>query len=171
MTIRGWGALRQNKTFPNTNKVFIASAFTWTDAEESIRIEAIEAIKKACQSLGFEASPVSQNHTDNITDRIMAEIRRSRFVVVELTYHNRGAYYEAGFAKGLGIPVYFVVREGFTSHDLSDDSTGKRIHFDIAQIMYRTWKQPKDLEESLQNWIEDTIGHYGDLLLRSSQGV
>jgi len=58
-------------------------------------------------------------------------------VVVEITYHNRGAYYEAGFAKGLGIPVYFVVRKGFTSLIPDDNSTGRRIHFDIAQIMYR----------------------------------
>jgi nucleoside 2-deoxyribosyltransferase len=56
---------------------------------------------------------------------------------VEITYHNRGAYYEAGFAKGLGIPVYFVVRKGFTSLIPDDNSTGRRIHFDIAQIMYR----------------------------------
>ena len=84
-------------------------------------------------------------------------------MVVELTYHNRGAYYEAGFAKGLGIPVYFVVREGFTSHDPADDATSKRIHFDIAQIIYRVWKQPKDLEQVLQDWIESTIGRYGEL--------
>lgn len=169
MTIRGWGALRQNKAFPNTNKVFIASAFSWSKGEENIRNDAIEAIKRACQTLGFEASPVSQDHTDNITDRIMAEIRRSRFVVVELTYHNRGAYYEAGFAKGLGIPVYFIVREGFTSHNPADDSTGMRIHFDIAQIMYRVWKQPKDIEQVLRDWIESTIGRYGELRSRNNQ--
>lgn len=163
MTIRGWGALNQKKVFSNTNKVFIASAFSWNEGEENIRSEAIEAIKRACRTLGFEASPVSQDHTDNITDRIMAEIRRSRFVVVELTYHNRGAYYEAGFAKGLGIPVYFVVREGFTSNNPADDAISKRIHFDIAQIMYRIWKQPEDLEKVLQDWIESTIGRYGEL--------
>ena len=169
MTIRGWEALRKRNSFPNTNKVFIASAFRWAEGEENIRNDAIEAIKRACQTLGFEASPVSQDHTDNITDRIMAEIRRSRFVVVELTYHNRGAYYEAGFAKGLGIPVYFIVREDFTSHDPTDDSTGKRIHFDIAQIMYRVWKQPNDIEQVLRDWIESTIGRYGELRSRNIQ--
>ena len=61
----------------------------------------------------------------------MVEIRRSRLVVVEITYHNRGAYYEAGFAKGLGIPVYFIGREGFKSHNPANNSTGMRIHFDM----------------------------------------
>ena len=82
---------------------------------------------------------------------------------------NRRAYYEAGFAKGLGIPVYFIVREGFTSHNPADDSTGMRIHFGTAQIMYRVWKQPTDLEQVLRDWIESTIGRYGELRSRNIQ--
>jgi len=34
----------------------------------------------------------------NIVDRLMTEIRESRFVVVDLTGHRRGVYFEAGLA-------------------------------------------------------------------------
>lgn len=160
LTVKGWEALRKRNIFPSTNKVFIATAFNWQE-DDSVRVEAIEAIKRACKSLGYDADTVTQHHTENITDRIMAEIRRSRFVITELTYHNRGAYYEAGYARGLGLTVFHVVREGFTSHVPADDASGKRIHFDVQQIMYRVWKNPADLEAKLKDWIEATIGRHG----------
>jgi nucleoside 2-deoxyribosyltransferase len=117
----------------------------------------IAAIKRACSNLGYEADVVSQGHTGNITDKIIAEIKRARFLIAELTYNNRGVYFESGFARGLGIPVFHVVREGFTS---GNDKDGKKIHFDIAQVMYRTWQTDVDLEEKLSNWIESTIGRF-----------
>ena len=36
------------------------------------------------------------------------QIRASRFVICDLTHGNRGAYWEAGFAEGIGRPVIFV---------------------------------------------------------------
>jgi nucleoside 2-deoxyribosyltransferase len=157
MTVKGWQEVRSRNVFPNTNKVFIATQFQWPE-EDAVRAEAIEAIKRACRSCGYEAEVVGQDHTGNITDRIIAEIRRAQFVVAELTYNNRGVYFESGFARGIGRHVFHVVREGFTS---GDDKDGKRIHFDIQQVMYRTWKQPNDLEATLRNWIEAAIGMFG----------
>lgn len=161
VTVSGWDILRKGNISFHSNQVFIATAFDWPN-EDAERIQTISSIQKACSSLGYEANTVSQDHTDNITDRILAEIRRSRFVVAELTYHNRGVYFEAGYAKGLGIPVYFVVKEGFTSQNPLDDRNGKRIHFDIAQVMYRKWKSPEDLEAQLKDWIEATLGPFSN---------
>ena len=160
VTVNGWDILRKGNLSFNSNHVFIATAFDWPNEDNAERIQSIAAIRKACSSLGYEANTVSRDHTENITDRILAEIRRSRFVIAELTYHNRGVYFEAGYAKGLGIPVYFVVKEGFTSQNSSDDRDGKRIHFDIAQVMYRRWKSPDDLESQLKDWIEATTGPF-----------
>jgi nucleoside 2-deoxyribosyltransferase len=36
------------------------------------------------------------------------EIRTSRFLIADLTHENRGAYWEAGFAEGLGKPVIYT---------------------------------------------------------------
>lgn len=160
ITVEGWESTRIKQEHIASNKVFIATAFHWPKSEE-VRIKAIEAIKEACNNLGYDADIVSQEHTENVTNRIMSEIRDAKFVVAELTFHNRGVYFESGYARGLGKNVFHVVREGFTSTRHEDDPEGKRIHFDIAQVLYRVWKEPEDLRTSLEEWINATIGRYG----------
>lgn len=44
-----------------------------------------------------------------LIDNIMrAKIRDAAFVIVDLTHDNSGAYWEAGFAEGLGKPVIYI---------------------------------------------------------------
>ena len=44
-----------------------------------------------------------------IIDNIMrAEICDAAFVVIDLTHDNSGAYWEAGYAEGLGKPVIYI---------------------------------------------------------------
>ena len=44
-----------------------------------------------------------------VIDNIMrAQIRDAAFVIVDLTHDNSGAYWEAGFAEGLGKPVIYI---------------------------------------------------------------
>jgi hypothetical protein len=155
VTPKGWEVIRQRSMPLHTNKVFIATQFEWP--EKSLHGEAMEAVKKACKNLGYDADFVGQNHTGNITDRIVADIRKSRFVVAEFTYNNRGVYFESGLARGYGIPVFHLVRDGFTD---GRDEDGKKVHFDLAQVMYRKWSTPKDLEKQLYDWIEATLGRF-----------
>jgi len=159
ISIDGWEYLRSSSSGRSGNYVFIATAFSWPE-DNQLRSEAVEAIQKVCSRLGYEANIVSQGHTENITDRILAEIKRAKFVIAELTYHNRGVYFESGFARGLGKNVFHLVREGFTSQNPDDDKEGKRIHFDIAQVQYRRWKDVAELESQLEPWIEATVGRY-----------
>ena len=56
------------------------------------------------------------------------ELRTAKFVVAELTYGNRGAYWEAGFAHGLGKPVFYLCdgarfRRGATHFDTNHHFT------------------------------------------------
>ncbi len=47
-----------------------------------------------------------------IIDNIMrAQIRDAAFVLVDLTHDNHGAYWEAGYAEGLGKPVIYICEE------------------------------------------------------------
>ncbi len=47
-----------------------------------------------------------------IIDNIMrTQIRDAAFVVVDLTHDNSGAYWEAGYAEGLGKPVIYICEE------------------------------------------------------------
>ena len=69
----------------------------------------------------------------------------SRFVVVDLTHRNNGAYFEEGYAMGLGKTVIQLCKKGV------------ELHFDIAQINTIMWEDEKDIPLRLKNRIEATI--------------
>ena len=87
-------------------------------------------------------------HVGKIDDQIIAEIRKSRFVVADFTDHRGGVYFEAGFAMGLGLPVIWTCRR--------DDLP--RLHFDIRQYNCIDWQDPSELAQRLQRRIEAVVG-------------
>ncbi len=153
LTNKGWHEIEKNLKSAVSSKAFIAYRFKWPE-EENIKDEMIEATRKACKACGFEANPVSPHHTGQITDRIIADIKSSRFVIADFTYNNHGVYYEAGFARGLGIPVIHTVKKG---HIDGLEEQFKKMHFDIKQINYIEWETPSDLEQQLKDRIEAVI--------------
>ena len=67
-----------------------------------------------------------------IIDNIMrVRIRDSRFVIADLTHGNNGAYWEAGYAEGLGKPVIYICEQG------KFDSNGT--HFDTNHCTTVPW--------------------------------
>jgi hypothetical protein len=65
-------------------------------------------LKSAVARTGFDLRTTHDDHqtAGSIDNRMRVELRTSRFVVCDLTHGNRGAYWEAGFAEGLGRPVF-----------------------------------------------------------------
>jgi nucleoside 2-deoxyribosyltransferase len=76
-----------------------------------------------------------------IDDRLRVAIRQARFVVADLTHHNRGAYWEAGFAEGLGKPVIYTCRR-----DVFEDGTAGT-HFDTNHHLTVVW-EVENLDEA-----------------------
>ena len=113
-----------------------------------------KGIKPAIKDSGYE--PLRVDKTEYIgktDDRIIAEIRRSRFIVADFTHDKekgvRGnVYYEAGFGHGLGIPVIFTCHK-----DLINE-----VHFDTRQYNHIVWDTVEDLREKLANRISAVIG-------------
>ncbi len=68
---------------------------------------------------------IDQPKAGVIDNRLRIEIRRSRFVIADLTHHNHGAYWEAGIGEGLGIPVIYTCRR-----DVLIGESNEMIHFD-----------------------------------------
>jgi nucleoside 2-deoxyribosyltransferase len=124
-----------------------------------------EGIEPAIRTAGY--GPVIIRNVEfngGIMDRIQAEIRRSRFVVADLTENRAGVYHEAGFAAGLGIPVFYMAR---TDHL---DPQGKSfLHFDVRHLNVTAWEETKldDLAERLKARIQATLGD-GPLLTASA---
>lgn len=112
-----------------------------------------KGIALAVRDAGYEPLRIDgKEHNNKIDDEIIAEIRRSRFVIADFTQGDSGArggvYYEAGFAHGHRIPVIFCCREDVMS----------KVHFDTRQYNHITWNTPEELRKRLSQRISATIG-------------
>ena len=114
-----------------------------------------EAFRVAITSSGYSMRAIDEKeHNNQIVPEIFYEIERSKFVVVDVTYPNYGAYYEAGYAYGLGKEVIVCCsKEAFENKD----GTHIRPHFDISQKSMVIWDNLDDLKVRLQRRIEATV--------------
>jgi nucleoside 2-deoxyribosyltransferase len=94
----------------------------------------------AIRAAGYDPLRIdAKEFIGGISDEIMAEIRRSRFVVAGYTQPRSGVYFEAGFALGLDLPVIPTCRA---------DEIGQ-LHFDIRNLNTLAWSKPDDLAVKL----------------------
>ena len=105
-----------------------------------------EAIRLGIQDAGYIAIFIDEvQHNEFITPELLKHIRDSRFVVADLTHQNNGAYFEEGYAMGLGKPVIQLCQRGVD------------LHFDIAQKNTIMWESETEIPERLKNRIIATI--------------
>lgn len=124
-------------------QVFIAMWFN-----ESVQSAFSEGIYKAIEDTGYVPVRIDyKEHNEKICDLIIAEIRKSKFVVCDFTGHRGGVYFEAGYAMGLGKPVIWTCRES----DIGE------AHFDTRQYNHIVWKDERDLYSKLYRRIQATI--------------
>jgi hypothetical protein len=109
------------------------------------------AIAIGIEDAGYRPHLVNlREHNDKIDDEIIAQIRKSRFVLADFTGHRGGVYFEAGFAKGLHLEVIWTCRKD----QLND------LHFDIRQYNCIDWEPDKFTEFSkrITYRIESVLG-------------
>ena len=107
-----------------------------------------DGLKLGIEDCGYDALRVDRKqHNEKICDVIIAEIRKSKFLVADFTRHRNGVYFEAGMMMGLGRPVIFTCQK---------DDLGK-VHFDTRQYNHIEWETPAELREKLKSRIQATI--------------
>ena len=149
ITVNGYAYLSDlEKKTVDSKQAFVAMWF-----DDTMKAAYDEGIALAIREAGYEPLRIDRKeHINKIDDEIIAEIRRSRFLVVDFTQGKTGArggvYYEAGFAHGLNIPVVFTCREDAISN----------VHFDTRQYNHITWRTPEELRAQLAQRISATIG-------------
>jgi hypothetical protein len=112
ITGTGWRRIDKLKRAHVASRyAFFARKFANTDLDRVY----VECLQPAVKQTGYDLRTVTQKagHIDAI---IEDEIRRCRFLIADLTDDNSGAYWEAGFAEGLGKPVIYVCRESVETH-------------------------------------------------------
>jgi hypothetical protein len=114
----------------------------------------VEILKPSAKQAGFELYRLDDTpRAGLIDDRLRVEIQSSDFLVADLTHDNHGAYWEAGYAEGLGKPViYLCEKEKFES-----DKT----HFDTNHHLTIIWDKDamQKVGEDLKATIRATLPH------------
>ncbi len=158
ITIEGYHLIEDEIKRNKTNKVFIAMKF------HADKDNYIKSVQDSCREVKpeLEANIVSPHHNKFIVDKIINEIRESKFVIADFTpdlnkdytseneylkYKTDGSYFEAGYAFGLGKEVIYTVKKDAL----------KYLHFDIMQINFIIWENYDDLKEQLIDRIKASI--------------
>jgi hypothetical protein len=147
----GWAqiAALSRKAPSSDNPVFVAMWFGWKDRVDDMNRLYADGIRAAVESAGYRAVRVDLvEHNGWIMDEVMAGIRIAPFVVADFTGHRNGAYFEAGFARGLGIPVIHTC----------EACSLEQAHFDTRQLNHVTWSTAEEMRVRLYNRIMGSIG-------------
>ncbi len=150
VTVDGFARLAEiDQVVTASSQAFVAMWF-----HDSVEDAWTQGIKPAIENAGYDPVLIkNQEFIGKIDDQIIAEIRRSRFLVADFTQGDDGArggvYYEAGFAHGLNIPVIFTARKDIVDRKL--------IHFDTRQFNHIDWESPEELRERLTQRISAEI--------------
>jgi len=152
LTIDGWQHFEELQCGAVTSRpAFMAMPFGGPSSE-LVRM-AYGVFKQAAADAGFNLSnPLLENPKAGlIDDHIRDEISLTSFLVAELTGGNHGAYWEAGFAEGLGKKVIYTCEE--------DWFKGKGVHFDTSHLQTVVWKRDGLLEagQKLKDIIRNTF--------------
>lgn len=131
LTMRGWERFQRIKAGKSTGRnAFMAMKFD--DADMSAVFAA--CFKPAVESVGFVLKTLMDDQPAGlIDDQLRVALRNSQFVIADLTHANNGAYWEAGFAEGLGRPVIYTCREA--------EWKSQRTHFDTNHLVTIIWNQ------------------------------
>ena len=150
-----WKAVEkiQNSIDLNRN-VFVSMAFN--DGTKATR----KAIRDGIIDAGFSPEFIDEIiHNRQIVPEMFRLIRESRFLILDITDPNYGAYYEAGYALGLGKEVIItcseeVFRKEYKTEDEKKYMKYLKPHFDIAQKQILVWEDYADLRKKLSEWIK-----------------
>jgi len=142
LTLLGWAKYESTKSGLSPGKYgFLAMKFGDSILDGFVKNHLKPYIK---EKLGFEVIDLRDVPKAGIIDNLMREqIRDSAFVIADLTHDNSGAYWEAGYAEGLGKPVVYICENSKFEE--------KTTHFDTNHCTTVMWsvENPTDFQHKL----------------------
>ncbi|WMT71362.1 hypothetical protein [Bradyrhizobium sp. Ash2021] len=136
LTPEGWeqyAALSRKRE--DSRNAFMAMKFG--DADLDLMVE--DYFKPAVSRTGFTLKKLSDEQPAGLIDnQIRAALLASRFVIADLSHANLGAYWEAGYAEGLGRPVIYTCERSAWDKN--------KTHFDTSHMVTVIWEKAKATE-------------------------
>jgi hypothetical protein len=151
LSFKGWQHYEKLKRgATDSRKAFMAMKYGDKQLDKIVE----EVFKPAVKQTGFDLFKLPDRPKAGlIDDQLRIEIQTSRFLVADLTHDNLGAYWEAGYAEGLGKPVIYTCEK-----KIFDDPKTKP-HFDTNHHLTIPWdaENPKEAAEKLKVTIRATL--------------
>lgn len=149
LTVPGWSRFDELQTASTQSRLaFMAMKFNEPEVHAVYQNHFREAVKQT----GFDLETVEVNQPAGlIDDHLRVKIRRSRFLIADVTHGNNGAYWEAGFAEGLGRPVIYTC----SAVVMDDKKHPHHPHFDTNHHLIVKW-DPADMGPACKK-LKDTI--------------
>lgn len=148
----GWAhyeKLKQEKSSSRT--VFMAMQYGDSELDAVVN----DCFRSAVEAAGFELRILTDKQSaGSIDDQLRVALRTARAVVADLSHGNKGAYWEAGFAEGLGRPVIYCCKKSVWDSD-------EKPHFDTNHLATIIW-DPDNLSgaaNNLTNMLRATLPH------------
>jgi hypothetical protein len=137
LTMAGWDryqALKRAEIVSRT--AFMAMQF----GDQELNHVVDHCFRPAVERARFELRVLTDKQPAGlIDDQLRVALRTSRFIIADLTHGNKGAYWEAGFAEGLGRPVIYTCRKTVWDE--------RKTHFDTNHLVTIIW-EPDQLEDA-----------------------
>lgn len=147
LTFSGWTQYEKlQHEVIESKTAFMAMSFTNSVLSKIV----VEYFVPAVRETGFQLHRLDDRAKAGLIDnRMRVEIRASKFLVCDLTDENRGAYWEAGFAEGVGRPVFYTCE----AKKFDKDKT----HFDTEHFFTIKWdaNHPEIAAADLKNAIRN----------------
>ncbi len=151
---KGWERYEELKRgVQEYRKAFVAMKFGDPQLDPIVE----EVFKPAVARAGFELFKLDDDKKAGLIDnKLRVAIQTSDFVIADLTHDNLGAYWEAGYAEGLGKAVIYTCEKS--------KFDAQKTHFDTNHHLTICWV-PEDKErhfeasEELTATIRATLPH------------
>jgi hypothetical protein len=149
LTLLGWERVEAIKAGNNNSKTaFIAMEYGQSELDNLVS----EHMKPELLNMGYNLRRLDEYPAAGlIDDNLRLSIKSAKFVIVDLTHDNSGAYWEAGYAEGLGKVVIYICNE-------QKFNTSKS-HFDTNHHLHVLWSTTKidDFVKRLKATIEISV--------------
>ena len=140
LTFEGWNRYNELKKI-DKDSTYAFMAMEYKDEELNEICES--HFKPAVAQTGYELRLLRDHTKAGIIDnQLRIAIRRCKFLLSDLTHNNNGAYWESGYAEGLGKPVIYLCEKEKFEKD--------KTHFDTNHCTTIIWDK-KNIDESLEN--------------------
>ena len=132
LTLAGWEQYEKEKRGEFRGSYgFIAMQFGDSELDPFVKDVVKPAVK---EGTGYDLVDMRDVAQAGVIDNILrTQIRDAAFLIVDLTHDNPGAYWEAGYAEGLGKPVIYICEKA--------KFQAARTHFDTNHCTTVLWSK------------------------------